>query len=194
MTDHDHDHDEDKTLANLMVIKLPALSASLIESLRSECGMLDSAMRFLTQCRSHPQPGEGDDDSFDVEETLRSAHFALAGVRERLAFLLSEQHPGAMIATDRLKSTQGTTITKGKPIGLAKDGLKQILDVQRRQIAKAMSIIEACRMGSDSMLAPLQDEGEDEGNEPNFDGAFTVASDIIDVVKITLRAISTAAR
>ncbi|HEY0939240.1 MAG TPA: hypothetical protein VGE08_03995 [Steroidobacter sp.] len=53
----------------------------------------------------------------------------------------------------------------------------QLIEAQRTQIIKAMSIIEACRMGSDSMLAPLG--GVD---EPDFEGALAAAHEILDDV------------
>lgn len=51
------------------------------------------------------------------------------------------------------------------------------LEAQRAKIFKAMSIIEACRLGSDSMLAPLC--GAD---EPDFADALAAAHDLLDDV------------
>lgn len=58
------------------------------------------------------------------------------------------------------------------------------IETQRKQIFKAMSIIEACRMGSDSMLAPLC--GADEAD---FSDALAAAHDLLDDVATELETI-----
>lgn len=52
------------------------------------------------------------------------------------------------------------------------------IEAQRRQVFKVMSIVEACRMGSDSMLAPMHSD-EDENGEPDFEGALAAAHDLL---------------
>lgn len=51
-----------------------------------------------------------------------------------------------------------------------------VIDEQRTEIGKAMSIVEACRLGSDSMLAPMPGR---EGGEPDFEGALAAAWSIL---------------
>lgn len=67
------------------------------------------------------------------------------------------------------------------PVGQAEAAPQSIakeIEAQRDQIFKVMSIIEACRMGSDSMLAPLS--GADEAD---FGDALAAAHDLLgDVV------------
>lgn len=61
---------------------------------------------------------------------------------------------------------------------VAPKSIAQRIETQREQIFKVMSIIEACRMGSDSLLAPLS--GAD---EPDFGDALAAAHDLLgDVV------------
>lgn len=60
----------------------------------------------------------------------------------------------------------------------APQSIGQRIETQREQIFKVMSIVEACRMGSDSMLAPLS--GADEAD---FGDALAAAHDLLgDVV------------
>lgn len=58
------------------------------------------------------------------------------------------------------------------------------LQTQRRQIFKAMSIIEVCRMGSDSMLAPLNGV-----EEADFGDALAAAHDLLNDVADELEAL-----
>ena len=48
------------------------------------------------------------------------------------------------------------------------------VEAQRKQIFKAMGIIEACRLGSDSMLAPLNG-----AEEADFGDALAAAHDLL---------------
>jgi hypothetical protein len=79
--------------------------------------------------------------------------------------------------------------------------LEQRIEIQRVEIAKAMSIIEACRLGGDSMLAPIRrgdagDDGDDddggdgERDTVHFEGALCAANDILDDVLAALETIS----
>lgn len=61
------------------------------------------------------------------------------------------------------------------------------IELQRNEIAKAMSIIEACRMGSDSMLASLYSDGEDD--EADFDGALATAWSLLNSTRTALEII-----
>jgi hypothetical protein len=60
--------------------------------------------------------------------------------------------------------------------------LAESIEAQRIQINKAMSIIEACRLGSDSMLAAASDDDDEaeQEPEPNFEGALAAAHDLLD--------------
>lgn len=66
----------------------------------------------------------------------------------------------------------------------AAQSLADRIETQRKQIFKAMSIIEACRMGSDSMLAPLC--GADEAD---FGDALAAAHDLLGGVADSLETI-----
>lgn len=59
------------------------------------------------------------------------------------------------------------------------------LDSQRRQIFKVMSIIEACRLGTDSRLVPISG-----GDEPDLAGALVAAHELLDGVAETLERLS----
>lgn len=58
------------------------------------------------------------------------------------------------------------------------------LQIQRRQLLKAMSIIEACRLGTDSKLLPING-----GDEPDLEGALVAAHELLDGVAEALHAI-----
>lgn len=68
---------------------------------------------------------------------------------------------------------------KAKHVARAKEKARspssaERIEAQRKQIFKAMGIIEACRLGSDSMLAPL-----DGAEDADFGDALAAAHDLL---------------
>ena len=69
-------------------------------------------------------------------------------------------------------------LVSGPPILPA--SIPAALALNRRLLGCAMSIVEACRLGSDSMLAPINIvKGDPSSYEPDFDEALTVVYRIL---------------
>ena len=77
-------------------------------------------------------------------------------------------------------------LSVARPADTSLAAFVDIIDTQRTEIARAMSIVEACRLGSDSMLAPMP--GRD-GDEPDFEGALAVAWTILNTASAKLEEI-----
>lgn len=101
----------------------------------------------------------------NVNDVLATAHFILTGICDRLGQLaVPHSRIIRQAPFDPSSSTRAPKMSSDNPSGTGTEGdgttamltLEQQIEIQRTQIAKAMSTIEACRLGGDSMLAPIK--------------------------------------
>lgn len=208
----------DKSVIDITIADWPAiLPPGFMESMDAERAVLRVALIMLAACRaSSTVPGHSIPRVLppgkvlaERGKVLSTVHFVLTGVRERLGGLITRhlyqrgQAPSAAPSSPRNSQMRNDdqsgadartdTAETALPFG-------QRVEAQRTQIAKAMSIIEACRLGGDSMLAPSihgRDDNDDdhagkhgERETAHFEGALAAVNDILGDVLAGLEAIS----
>lgn len=172
----------DAEIADITMADWPAiLPPGFVEEIEAERWTVKLAIMLIEKGR-------------EFEDMLSHAHFMLAGAVARLEWLstrhsrrnasLGLSHPNGGRMSEE-KDSAGESVNADPAKTIAVFPLQERIEAQRTQISRAMSIIEACRLGSDSMLATMQ--GDD---EPDFEGALAAAHELLSDVANELEAIA----
>lgn len=152
---------------------------TLGEGLRTECRMLGTVIDLVKECSHGPDN--------NPEDNLRAAHFSLTGVRARFNWYLIAKPKGAKVI-DHLIDLERPTLRKEDQLDAKTADLKGTFDNLGERIAKALSIIEACYLAYSSPRSPLREDREG-SDEPNFDDALSVVTEIVQSVENALQKI-----